>query len=313
MNLEPKATITPLWFGTGIHLALANYYDPQYPERSSERAQWQFLVFCNDWKMQTYLEGNLDDERQLWLRDQQRLGIGMLDNYFKWAAKHDHEYFDEVIWVEQVFDVTVPGMPGISYRFRVDGLVRQGRRIFILEHKTTAQFPDTSEWLSMDDQCGSYLWGLRRSIGIEAEGVIYNSLKKKNPVHLRELSRGGLSVNRSQDTTYEVAARDIRDYNGGHIPQHYHDYLRYLRDVKKQSNFIDREVIRRNRRELDMLGEMLRYEIRDMLDNPAIYRSPSRVNCSNCPFTAPCIAKWEQADWKQILASNYRERSNDRL
>lgn len=313
MNLEPRATITPLWFGTGIHLALANYYDPQFEERSIERARASFNKFCDDWRVERALEGQLDPERETWLKEQRTLGLGMLSNYFGWARKHDAEDFDEVIWVEQVFDIPIPGMPGVSYRFRVDGLVRQSNRIYVLEHKTTAQFAESSEWLSMDDQCGSYLWGIREATGVEADGVIYNSLKKKSPKHLTELSKGGLSINKQQDTTFETALADIRAYYGTHkIPAYYHNYLRYLRDVK-EDNFVHREVVRRNRNELNHLGESMRFEVMDMLNNPSIYRSPSRINCGNCPFVAPCIAKWEDADWRAILAANYQERDNDRL
>jgi hypothetical protein len=97
----------------------------------------------------------------------------------------------------------------------------------------------------------------------------------------------------------------LREYYGK-VPKHYWEFLDQLK--YKPNNFVHRTSVRRNRREIQILGEALRYEVLDMLNNPAIYRSPSRINCSSCPFISPCILKWEGGDAQYLLDSEFRPR-----
>ena len=280
--------------GEGV-LTKANGRDPEY-------AIFVFEMYIDSWLTSL---GEPGEDQILWAKENRELGLGMLNNYFKWAVKNDDF---EVIWVEKEFEVGIPGMPGVSYSFRCDGLIKTVHHIWLLEHKTTAQFPDQTEWLMMDDQCGSYLWGLTQlDPPIHAEGVVYNELKKKVPQPLRPLIAGGFSINRSQDTSFEIAVTTLRE-NYKPIPKHYWDFLDYLK--YKPDNFIKRTPVRRNRREIELLGEMLRYEVLDMVNNPAIYRSPSRVNCSSCPFVGPCILKWEGGDAQFLLDHEFTGRTS---
>ena len=303
MNLEPKRPIDPLWFGIGAHRAWASYYDPETP-RSYDIGMNTFRSYVTDWIARQGTD--LSEDQELWAKEMLELGEGIFDYYFGWAPTHDD--FD-VIWVEKSFNVEIPHMPGVDYSFRVDGLVQdKHERLWILEHKTAASFPQDEEWLALDDQCGSYLWALR-SLGINCEGVIYNTLRKKPPMRLRRLKDGTLSVAKNQDTTYDLALAAIKaDYGSkkSKVPVKYLDYLDFLRT--KPNNFVRRMPVRRSTRELDLLGEELHLEVLDMVNAPTIYRSPSRINCSGCPFIAPCIAKWDGSDYKWLLEQNYQER-----
>lgn len=301
MNLEPKTPIEPLWFGTAIHEALAAYYDPEGIGPKPALSMNAFNQYINDWKDQ--LEAISVDQEE-WAEEMRTKGTAMLAYYFQWAPKHDDF---EVIFVEKPFIVDIPRMPGVTYSLRLDGLVKDKEgRYWILEHKTTASFPEQEEWLVMDDQCGSYLWALTQlDEPIYAEGVIYNSLKKKAPSPLRKLKNGGYSIAQNQDTTFEVALTTLRE-EYGKVPRRYWDFLDYLK--YKPDNFIKRQYVRRNRSELDRLGESLWQECLDMVNDPAIYRTPSRINCTGCPFIAPCMAKWEGSDYEWLLEQNYRSR-----
>lgn len=322
-NLEPKKPVTPLWFGTGIHEALAAYYDPEIEVTSTSQTYLKmgegilqrmprdpdygifvFENFVDSWLTSL---GEPSEDQYLWAKENRELGLGMLDNYFKWCRINDDF---EVIWVEKEYEVGIPGLPGVSYSFRCDGLIKTKHHTWLLEHKTTAQFPDQTEWLMMDDQCGSYLWGLSQlDPPIYAEGVVYNELKKKTPQPLRPLLAGGYSVNRSQDTTFDLALQTLMDEHGGRkIPKKYWEFLDYLK--YKPNNFVKRTPVRRNRREIELLGGMLRYEVLDMVNDPAIYRSPSRVNCSSCPFVSPCILRWEGGDHQYLLDIEFKKRES---
>lgn len=303
MNLESKTPITPLFFGTNIHAALATYYDPVTPRDPAPAKE----VFLN--KTYVYL-AQFDDppqEKVDWIDEQVVLGSGMLDNYFRYAEENDNF---KVIWVERQLEVPIPGLPGVSYTFTLDGLVVDDvGRYWILEHKTAAQLFEEQEWLSNDDQCGSYLWALTQlDPPIYAEGVIYNSIRKKVPQPLRPLVNGGFSIARNQDTTFAVAIETLRNHYG-RIPVRYHEFLDMLKE--KPENFVQRTPVRRNRKEIQILGESLRAEVLDMINNPTIYRSPSRINCQGCPFLAPCIMKWEGSDFTYYLHSQYKRREKE--
>jgi hypothetical protein len=279
-----------------------------------------FREWCNDW-LKGLEAPSIEDEE--WVKHLLELGLGILENYFKWAARYDE--FD-VLWVEREYLVDIPGMPGVKYSFRTDGLVvdRQGR-IWLLEHKTAAQLPpideEAQQWLLMDDQVGSYLWALTQvpdvlDLDKPIEGVMYNSLLKTAPKPLRELVRGGYSVDKRQQTTFEIALEQLQGvYGKGKVPKRYSPFLVYLRDVKsggpKGNHFIRRENVRRNANELRHLGEMLRYEVAEMISNPTINRSPGKFNCSYCPFVGPCLLKWENGDWQSVLRANYQKRKHE--
>ena len=304
MNLQSRTPITPLFFGTNIHAGLARYYDPQWNERDGEAA---IEVFRNKTLQHLVQFQDPTPETVQWVDDQLDLGTGMLKHYFWWAKRNDA--FD-VVFVEKNMDVSIPGLPGVEYNFTLDGLVvDRHRRHWILEHKTAAQIFEDQEWLSNDDQCGSYLWALTRlEPSIIAEGVIYNTLRKKAPQRLRSLKNGDYSSNKTQDTTYGIAKKMLKDKYGT-IPSKYNDLLEHLQ--LKGENFVQRVPVRRNRREIDAIGEFMRYEVMDMINDPVIYRSPSRINCSGCPFLVPCIMKWEGSDYDYYLEAQYKKREKE--
>lgn len=308
MNLESKTPITPLFFGTNIHAALANYYDPSTP-RSPGPAIDVFKAHTAAYLAQFE---EPDTDKLVWIDEQLELGTGMLKHYFSVVDKlplmPDTDF--EAIWVEKQMEVPIPGLPGVSYTFTLDGLVKDiYNRYWILEHKTAAQLFEDQEWLSNDDQCGSYLWALTQlDPPIYAEGVIYNSLRKKVPTPLRPLVNGGFSKNKTQDTTLDIALGTLREYYGK-VPKSYWEFLDTLK--AKPENFVQRVPVRRNRHEIQILGEYLRYEVMDMINNPTIYRSPSRINCSGCPFLAPCLMKWEGSDYEYYLDAQYKRRKKE--
>ena len=303
MNMQPKAAITPLFFGTNVHAGLANYYDPSSPRD----ADLGITVFREKTIAHLAQFENPTPETVQWVDDQLELGTAMLKHYFWWAKKNDRF---EVVYVERNMDVSIPGLPGVEYNFTLDGLViDEWGRYWILEHKTAAQIFEDQEWLSNDDQCGSYLWALTRmDPPIEAEGVIYNTLRKKAPQPLRTLMSGGFSKNKQQDTTYGIAKGTLKKHYG-HVPAEYNEFLEHLKN--KGENFIQRVPVRRNRKEIDAIGEFMKYEVMDMINHPVIYRSPSRINCSGCPFLVPCIMKWEGSDYDYYLQAQYKKREKE--
>lgn len=309
-SLEPIRPAEPLWFGTGMHEALAAYYEPSTP-RNFALAIEAWDLFCKG-ERNRYIE----EEGDLWIEEEEHfnemesLGQQMLHNYcVDFASKEDN--FD-VQWVERQYKVSIFEFDGteVVYSFKCDGLVKDPYgRYFILEHKTAQSIFTNREWLQMDDQIGSYIYFLQQVLDIPIEGVIYNTLRKKAPKPLRELKSGSLSRDKSQDTTYDIAARNLRNRYGGTIPTEYKEFLEYL--LAQGNTFFHRDIVRRNTKEIEKLGEEILAEAKMMVDpDTIITRTPSPFTCNRCPFVAPCIAKYEDSDWEFMLEGNYQRRTH---
>lgn len=187
--LEGLTTTDPsaaLWFGSGIHMALAHYYGrPGFIRNLDFIDIWE--DFCNngtdDGEYQSASE--YGDKFNLDLR---QLGRAMLKGY--------HEHYDgdkdwDVIATERTFQVRIK-MPDGSYILYVgtfDGVYRHRvtKRIRLMEHKTAKAI--SNKHLSLDDQAGAYwavAYTLLRNEGIlstkhQIEGITYNYLRKQLP------------------------------------------------------------------------------------------------------------------------------------
>lgn len=89
-----------------------------------------------------------------------------------------HDAF--ILGVEQQWVVPLPRVPGQPRRVRfwlkvkMDLVVRRGRRIIIVDHKSQAKWasPDTlSRDMEIDDQLGLYLYAARKELGVPARNL----------------------------------------------------------------------------------------------------------------------------------------------
>lgn len=284
-----------------MHSALEAYYRPEtwgkqgLQESNSMEA---FLIAIKE-VQQLVKIGALEFEVRF--EELKALGIGMLEHYFAWAPTRDK--FTPIL-VEVEFEVPIPGLEGVVYQGRIDLIVEDDQgRYWLVDHKTTAQMADT-EWLALDDQCSSYAWAIKEKLGLRVSGVIYNELRKKVPRKPAPLKSGALSANKAQDTTYEVYLAEV--IRLGFNPESYTGILMYLRDNPK--DFVRRTRITYGPRVLPIVEDRIRAEAQEMLNNPAIYPTPSRFNCNGCNFFRPCLAKFEGYDPDAILDELYEKR-----
>lgn len=331
-NYEPAVTVKPLDFGTAIHEALAVYYNPDTwtDDRDVVEAEAinAFMVLCGKQKDQNLRvrDGNLAYEVEVDFSERRELGLGMLRYYFKWARANDH--FTPIL-VEAEFEVPVLvpmnlrmpnnsdftrlhdgslwlGTEIVMYQGRIDMLVQDEYGFYwIFDHKTCAQMSST-EWLAHDDQITSYCWALSLKLGIPIKGFVYNELWKKVPHAPKELVRGGLSVNKQQDTTLALFMESIE--KGNYNPESYADYINFLREYPK--DFVRRTQVHRSPAELMKQSERICMEAMDMLSDPMIYPSPNKMNCNGCWFRMPCLATQDNSDVEFILTAQYKQRSN---
>jgi len=192
-----------LWFGTGIHLALAERYKYKGLRRGTNVLKvWREYVNDEIAFVRTLPIGNLVDEEPVW-EDARSLGESMLGGYLDTYGKDSRWHF---ISVEQTFTMDIP-RPGawakavprplksghsrptlVNYVGTFDGVARDLESAhedpWLFEHKTAKAI--MLNHLSLDDQAGSY-WAVanevlraQKLIGPHdyLEGIQYNFLRK---------------------------------------------------------------------------------------------------------------------------------------
>jgi hypothetical protein len=145
---------------------------------------------------------------------------------------------------------------------------------------------------------------VQQKLGLEIRGVIYNQIRKTAPHPPKQLKRGGFSVAKNQDTSFEVYLRTLREHDID--PHYYRDFLLFLKENPKE--YIRRTKVAYTQQTLEIVGQRIQREASEMLEDPTIYPSPSSWNCNGCRFFAPCVALHEGRDAQIVLDENYEVR-----
>lgn len=178
-----------LWFGIGVHLALAEWY--QLGKKRGPHPADTFQKWAG--KEVRYIKAAMAERDAEWydepkFEDASELGIAMLEGYVdKWG--NDNHW--DVIAVERPFRVRITSGGRSIARFwsTWDGVYRDERdgEIYLMEHKTASQI--SIAYLELDDQAGSY-FSVATSIlradgtlkrGQNIAGIQYNFLRKSMP------------------------------------------------------------------------------------------------------------------------------------
>lgn len=268
------------------------------------------------------------------------LGVGMLEFYKHYADKHDSF---AVIAAEHDFSIplwtpvsTVPGATEmfdplyhdgkpVHYRGRMDLIIQdlETGRYGIMDHKTAAKAEGEQyiRKLEKDEQCTSYMWAAEQEAKMydleykKIDFVLYNTLWKGYPrppqitAATKNFPQGRPSIDRSQMTTpglwyAAVKERGLEEWIAEN--ENVKAYAQYLIDAG-DSMFIRRDMVRRNRYEIESCGSRILDEVHDMLaPDIRVYPNPtSNYRCLNCAFRLPCIAKDDGGDYEQMLEDGY--------
>lgn len=222
----------PLWFGTGVHLALGLWYCGPGAKRGPHPAE-TWTNFCGS-ELTFLKDGRPDDEMVERYVNAQDLGRVMLEEYVKKYGRDEHKLY---IQPEQTFSLDVPwsdrqgvyeyitGQLLVRYCGTYDGVWRHADLGWVIldEHKT-AKAIDTSH-LPMDDQGGSY-WSMA-SMTLRANnligpkerlrGIEYNFLRKALP-DTRPLDSEGYACNKPVKADYVAAIEAERAKMPGKVP-----------------------------------------------------------------------------------------------
>lgn len=211
---------TPLWFGTNVHLALAEWYCGPGKRRGPHPAEtWERI---SSEVVDTVKQRDPTDDELASYIDAYELGLAMLDGYVKQYGKDEHML---IIHPEQTFSLDVP-WPGSERQklYEVDPeaaemLVRyvgtydlvwrhaETGQIGLEEHKTAAAI--FTGHLPLDKQAGSY-WAVATRT-LRKQGLIgpkeslkfieYNFLRKSMP-DLRPRDSEGYCCNKPTKQDY---------------------------------------------------------------------------------------------------------------
>ncbi len=327
-NYEPNTEAQALRFGTAVHAGLADLHDSTTwgvgaPATRLALAQ---LAFVKEYPFQSWNGGTegSEDEYAAYAVDLE-LGKGMLAHFVDWAA--DWHKTITPVHVEVEFEVPIPApnaMPGrfgnsidgdllcdgmpVVYQGRIDMILRdQWGGYWIVDWKTAGRIEGSHEWLQMDEQITSYCWALQHALGIKIEGFLYIELLKALPHSPKVLKKGGLSVDKSQNTTEKVYL-DTLAHMGYTDLSPYDEMLTFLR--AQGNKFFRTTDVQRSPRELELIGERIGLESVDMLNDPSIYPNPSKFRCGRCAFKSPCLMRAEGSDFGWVLKDSFHVRGN---
>lgn len=213
-----------LWFGTGIHQALAAWYCGPGDKRGPEPAETWKEYAEESFRIVKTLE-EIDEEREAVWVDAQALGVSMMEEYVKLYGRDEHKL---IIAPEKTFRIQVPwpddqklypdndGMADqeilFDYVGTFDGVWRHADTGLILldEHKTAAQI--ATGHLPLDPQAGSYWAVAGRTLRQEGLigpkdklwGIEYNFMRKAMPDE-RPRDAQGYATNKPVKADYVAA------------------------------------------------------------------------------------------------------------
>jgi len=275
-----------LWFGIGIHEALALWYlkgtkRGPHPADTFEAWAGDEINFAR-----TYLDETFDEP--VWV-DAKELGIAMLEQYVDYYGK-DSQW--KIISVEQPFRVRImyKGTPVAYFASRWDGVLLnlEDGQIYLLENKTAAQI--VTAYLELDDQGGSY-WAvashLLRQQGIlkpkeQIAGIIYNFLRKAMPDE-RPYNEDGQYLNKDGS----VSKRQP--------PKLFH------REPVERSPLEQRTQLERIADEVAVMNAVRKGQI-------PVTKTPTK-DCPRCPFWIPCTLheRGNQHAFHEVMKNHFRQ------
>lgn len=316
-GLVPKETAKPLWFGTGIHLALAHYYGPGKKRRKDFIDVWRQYADEEAEYVRVNI-GGLDED--VWM-EARTLGEVMLTGYVK---EYQHDRHWDVIATEQSFEVSIPYLDGSGHFIlngTFDGVYRDKNdgKIKLMEHKTAATI--STGHLPMDNQAGTY-WMVAQTVGRDQgwlgpkeniSEITYNFLRKGLPDD-RPKDAQGYATNKPLKAHY-AAALGLE----GKLPT-----LEVLAEMASERGLVvlgdrskvqpaklfERHPVRKTpaqrRKQLERMQddmEVMRLYVDGRL---RVTKHAGRDTCPFCPFKEMCELHETGADWEEFKRALYR-------
>ena len=326
-GLVPKETAKPLWFGTGIHLALAHYYGPGKKRRKDFIDVWRQYADEEAEYVRVNL-GGLDED--VWMEARQ-LGEIMLSGYVK---EYNHDRHWDVIATEQSFEVSIPYLNGDGHFIlngTFDGVYRDknDNKIKLMEHKTAGTI--STGHLPMDNQAGTY-WMVAQTVGRDQgwlgpkeniSEITYNFLRKGMPDD-RPKDAKGYATNKPTKQHYIDALDEYVEWEVARTGRPKYPTVEVLeamaadhglvvlgdRSKNQPARLFERHPVRKTpaqrRKQLERMQddvELMKMYVDGRL---RITKHGGRDTCPFCPFKEMCELHETGADWERFKQALYR-------
>lgn len=296
---EPLA----LWFGSGWHFALEDYYGYNHYGEPQEA-------------LKAYLEAYQIGRLPLpdGAKEQIEVGIQMLDNYLDWLyeSDFDEEHGFKTVWIDGKPQVEVQSLIpipklGVEYSVTIDRVMEDKHgRWWICDYKT-ARTIDTGK-LETDPQITTYLLFAEHILEHPIEGMVYMQFRKAAPHQPKVLKDGSLSMAKNQDVTHAAYLKALLSMYG-EIPVKYVGFLKHLAQNEVRDKFIRVDLVRRNAAFRAAEYQKIVQEVGEMLDpNLNLYPNPTRDCIWDCPARQVCLAMDDGSDWEQLLDLTFTTR-----
>lgn len=341
-GLQPKETAKALWFGTGIHIALAHYYGPGKKRRKDFIDLWREYADEEANAMRVRL-GGIDEDVYVEAR---ALGESMLTEY---VNEYNGDKDWDVIATEQTFELRVPFRfdnlhPVLAELFiskygdhfilngTFDGVYRDNadrKRVKLMEHKTAASI--SVGHLPMDNQAGTY-WMVAHSVG-KAQGwlgneaimgITYNFLRKALP-DPRPVDAQGYRLNKpGKDAYVEALLADGYEFDTNTRGNLVIPTIAVMEEIAASRGTVvlgersksqppplfERHLVKRTPRQRKMQLHRLQAEVTRMLmyreDIMEVTKSPGRDTCPMCPFKEMCELHESGGGWEDYRDAMFR-------
>lgn len=203
----------------------------------------------------------------------------MIEGYIEWSAEEGIDEDYEVLAAEQIIEVDMPGMPGVSLLAKLDELVlkRSTAETFFRDWKTVADF-SRSRLLHMDEQMLHYMLILRMLAkqrdedAVKAVGAVYAMFRK---------------VKRSARAKPPFYQHTIVRHNDEMLDSYFKRLWYEILDILALEQLLEQ-------------GEDPRF---------VAYPSPTRDCSWDCDFVTVCAMFDDGGDAEHVLESQYTARS----
>lgn len=318
-----------LWFGTGIHLCMAEWYLPGTKRGRPLAETW------DEYTRDSYATVVVDEEGKREYEDARELGFAMLDWYMENYGDDPHW---DVISPEQPFQTLIPHPNNsekaiVDYRGTFDMVYRDlnDGKVKMVDHKTAGAI--STNHLALDEQASSYLTLATHSLRQQGligkreavEGMEYNFLAKRKP-DPRPRDAEGRYLNKPTKDDYigQLVANGIEDDPATGKPvsklkvadmsalaeSHGITVHGAVSKVQPQPtllrHFVARTAKERNR-QIRRIGEeaLVMDQFRD--GTLPIIKTPDR-SCTWCPFYDLCLIDEQGGDTEEFKSRVFKVR-----
>lgn len=320
------------WFGTGLHLCLAEWYVQGKFRGKDMHETWEEFTGENYQKIATGPYFNPDE----WV-DAKALGHEMIDNYL---AEHGYDPDWEIIATEQRYRMRIKDKNGKVVGVLVgtfDAVLREisTGKIWMIDHKTARERIVTNH-LVKDEQAGTYVSVatiVLRAMGLIGKtevvhGIIYNFLRKAK-ADTRPRNARGVYCNQPTVADYKEALLAARHPKTGETVFTASDFKGYKREdyaalaakagltvlgeesKTQPAPLFKREYVVRNAferaRQLERVAEELAQMEAIRTGGLALTKSPGE-HCGWCDFKELCEIDEAGGDVEDYARAAFRKR-----